>query len=283
VTPARGRIARRRAIALIGTGIAGAIGGCALRYASTLKQIRSTGDLRVGLANGAPWFELDPVSGEWRGVGVGFGRRLAQDLGVRFVPVETSWSQAVAGLQANQYDIMPVLDPTPQRRKAIDFPAASMFHYAMGAIAAVPGLTHWSQFDTPGMKIGVALGTAGDSFAAARAPRARTLRFTSIEEAISAFVARRVDAVIFYFPALVSQHAKIRQGHLVLPDPVRPVSTSAGIRHDPDGAWSRWLSERFASYQREGVSLALFRDYARQFASDEAAADALARKMMGIT
>ncbi|MDF0543002.1 transporter substrate-binding domain-containing protein [Sphingobium sp. H39-3-25] len=277
--PARSALstfARRKFLA----GAVVTLAGCSPRYTSTLDQIRSTGSLRVGMANGAPWFELDPLTGEWKGIGVGLGKRLAQDLGVRFVPVETSWSQAVAGLQSNQYDIMPILDPTPARRKAVDFPEASLFHYAMGAIVSDERLQEWPQFNDKMMRIAVALGTAGDGFAASIAPKATIFRFTTIEEAISAFAARRVDAVIFYFPALVSQYSKIKQGHLVLPKPVRPVSTSAGIRRESNKAWARWLNDHFVRYEASGITSSLFLEYAEQFSRNRDDAVRLANEMM---
>ncbi len=211
------------------------------------------------------------------------GRLLARDLGVRFEPVETSWSQAVAGLQSNQYDIMPILDATPSRRQAIDFPDAPLFRYAMGALVDRSDLGTWAKFDDPTLRIGVALGTSGDSFATRAAPRAAIFRFTSIDEATSAFAAKRVNAVIFYYPALVHQHAKIGIGQLVLPSPAEAVTTNAGIKREPDGAWSRWLSKRFTNYEHSGKMFELFRHYAARFTSNASDTDVLARHMMGMT
>src|SRR5688500_9703122 len=112
----------------------GAMGGAALvaavaappahaqTQAGTLQQIRDRGELRVGVAPGEPWFFKDQRSGEWHGIGWGVAVALARELGVKPTPVETTWGNAVAGLQAGQFDVMFVLDATPQRALALDFP-----------------------------------------------------------------------------------------------------------------------------------------------------------------
>jgi len=49
----------------------------------------------------------------------GHGRNLRVELET----VEVTWGTAVSALQANQIDIMFVLDATPERALAIDFPS----------------------------------------------------------------------------------------------------------------------------------------------------------------
>jgi polar amino acid transport system substrate-binding protein len=61
------------------------------------------------------------------------GKVLAKDLGVKLVPVETTWGNAVAALQAGQIDTMLVLDPTDERRKAADFSDQPFLWYAQGS------------------------------------------------------------------------------------------------------------------------------------------------------
>jgi polar amino acid transport system substrate-binding protein len=79
---------------------------------STWDQIKQHGELRIGVTPGEPWFYKDPASGAWSGIGYAMGQQVAKDLGVKLVPVETTWGNAVAAIQANQIDVMFVLDPT---------------------------------------------------------------------------------------------------------------------------------------------------------------------------
>jgi hypothetical protein len=92
--------------------------------ASTLDQVKAKKQLRIGVTSAEPWFFKDPISEKWTGIGIARGEKLAANLGVEMVPVETTWANAVAALQANQIDLMFVLDPTDERKKAIDFPDA---------------------------------------------------------------------------------------------------------------------------------------------------------------
>src|SRR5262249_55646666 len=73
----------------------------ALAQQSTWQQIKSSGALRIGVTPGEPWYFKDPASGQWSGIGYRMGQQIAQDLGVKLVPVETTWGNSIAALQAN--------------------------------------------------------------------------------------------------------------------------------------------------------------------------------------
>ena len=60
----------------------------------TIAQVKESGKLRIGVASAEPWFYKDPMSEQWTGVGVAMGKRIADELGVEMVPVETSWANA---------------------------------------------------------------------------------------------------------------------------------------------------------------------------------------------
>ena len=69
---------------------------------STWQQIKQRGELRIGVTPGEPWYFKDPASGQWSGIGYRMGQQIAKDLGVKLVPVETTWGNSVAAIQANQ-------------------------------------------------------------------------------------------------------------------------------------------------------------------------------------
>ena len=77
---------------------------------STWDAIKERGSLRVGVTQAPPWFYKDPAGSEWTGLGSSIGKKMAEELGVEFEPVEVTWGSAVAALQANKIDIMFVLD-----------------------------------------------------------------------------------------------------------------------------------------------------------------------------
>lgn len=229
---------------------------------NSLERIKASGHLRVGVTSAEPWFFKDPLSGTWTGIGVAMGQKLASALGVTFEPVETSWATCVAALQANQIDLMFVLDPTEERRKALDFPDAPLFYYAMGALVSeTSAIKTWQDIDKPGTRIGVTLGTSLDKNVTEIAKSAEISRFQNNDLAITAFLARRVDVVVQFHPALVVQYARLKQGKVLLPTPVTPVSTSAGLRKDASPAFRDWVSDQFASLYKAGVPDQLFTAY----------------------
>lgn len=54
---------------------------------STWQHIKQTGELRIGVAQGEPWYFKNPSTGEWDGIGYNIGKELANDLGVKLVTV----------------------------------------------------------------------------------------------------------------------------------------------------------------------------------------------------
>jgi polar amino acid transport system substrate-binding protein len=229
---------------------------------STLDQIKAKKQLRIGVTSAEPWFFKDPLSEKWTGVGITMGEKLAAALGVEMVPVETTWANAVAALQANQIDLMLVLDPTEERRKAVDFPEAPLFYYAMGALVSEQSSWQsWEAIDKSGVRVGVTLGTSLDKNVTAMVKNAAISRFSNNDEAVAAFAAKRVDVVVQFHPALVVQYARLKLGKVILPQPVTPVATSAGLRKEQNTAFRDWVNAQFLELYKAGVPNQLFRTY----------------------
>lgn len=262
---------RRR---LLVTGAVGAgwmtMGAARAAGPSALDALKATGRLRIGVTPADPWYFYDPLSHVWSGIGVSIGKRLAQDLGVTLVPVETTWANSVAALQANQIDTMLVLDPTEQRRKAIDFPDAPLFYYALGALVDRDrAVMSWDDLNEPTVRIGVTFGTSVDRTVSDRLKQASLSRFSNNSEAITAFAKRRVDVVVQTHPALVVQYAALtlageRPARVVLPTPVNAIATSAGLRRNPDHSIADWMSDRFTAYYKAGLPQRLFVTYLKE-------------------
>jgi len=229
---------------------------------STMQKVKQTGELRIGVAPGDPWYFRDPVSGQWTGMGVLLGEQIAKNVGVKSVPVETTWGNSVAALQSGQIDVMFVLDATEERKRAIDFPATPLFYYAQGVLAK-DGMTvkNWDDLNKADVRIGVALGTATDRDLTKRLPNAKIERFTNTDETVAAFNAGRVDAIGFYHPALVIAYSKIKKGSVQIPQPVIALPTSAGVRREADTAFRDMLDAQFDKLYTSGTTQALYAQY----------------------
>jgi polar amino acid transport system substrate-binding protein len=229
---------------------------------STWQQIKQRGELRIGVTPGEPWYFKDPASGQWSGIGYRMGQQVAKDLGVKLVPVETTWGNAVAAIQANQIDVMFVLDATEERKKAVDFPDAPFFWYAEGVLVR-DGLQAqtWTDLDRENVKIAVTLGTAPDRDLTNRLTKAKIERFQNMDEAIAAFYSGRVDGAAFYHPALVMQQARVKKGHVVIPQPVVALATSAGIRREDDKTFRDFLDKEFDKYYKSGETQKFYEEF----------------------
>ncbi len=171
--------------------------GQAQEYNSTWDQVTGTGVLRAGCIPGEPWGYKDPKTGEWGGFGPEIARLLAAELKVEMECVETTWSGAVPGLQANQFDIVAGLDATPQRAMAIDFSTHPMVYYGVAVLARRDHeFTSWEDLNNPDVIVSVPLGTSNDRAASDRLPNATFIRPKTAAEAIAAWVSQRSNLVV---------------------------------------------------------------------------------------
>jgi polar amino acid transport system substrate-binding protein len=255
------------------------LAGVAPVYAqqSTMQKVKQSGELHIGVAQGDPWYYRDPSTGQWTGLGVMIGERIAKDIGVKMVPVETTYANSVAALQSGQIDVMFVLDATEERKRAIDFPDKPLLWYAQGVLAR-DGLVakNWDDLNKPDIRIGVALGTATDRDLTKRLPNAKIERFTNTDETVAAYNAGRVDAIGFYHPALVIAYSKIRKGSVQVPQPVVALPTSAGIRREPDKAFRDMLNTELDKLYTSGETQAMYAQYLKTKGLD-------ASKLPGVT
>lgn len=199
------------------------------------KEIKQRGVLRVGAAQAEPWFYKDPATSGWSGVGVSLGQALANSMGVKLELVEVTWGTAIAAIQANKIDMMPMLDSTPERRQAADFPAVPVLYFAQ-AMLLRDGLnaTTWEELNQPGITIAVTRGSTPEAAAKRLAPKANILTFPTNAETVAAFQAGRADACTMFHPPLVLFQQKIATGKIVLPKPIEYGQTSIAVRKGAD-------------------------------------------------
>jgi len=249
---------------------------------STAQQIKQKGELRIGVTPGEPWFFKDPSTGQWSGIGYSMGQQVAKDLGVKLVPVETTWGNAVAAVQANQIDVMFVLDATEERKKALDFPDNPFFWYAQGVLLKDGRKAKtWSDLDRDDVRIAVTLGTAPDRELTKRMTKAKIERFANMDEAIAAFYSGRVDAASFYHPALVMQQARVKKGTVVIPEPVVALPTSAGVRQETDKTFRDFLNVEFDKYYKNGQTQKFYEEFLTSRGIDPAKAPPILKEQWG--
>jgi len=268
-------VAGSAVVVLTGTG--------ALAQASgTLDEVKKRGSLRVGVTQAPPWYSKDPRTGEWSsGVGVSVGKAMAATLGVRFEPVEVTWGTAIAALQADRIDIMYVLDATPERAAAVDFPKSPLLFYSLAVLAKddLP-VSAWSDLNKAEVRIAVPQATSMDKYLTENVGTAAIQRFPGNTEAIAAFQAGRVDAVCLFHPPLIAARQRLGRGKIVVPTPTTSVPSSAAVRKG-DTAFVEWVDKEIAGYYSSRRIQAWYEEFLKDFGLDPKSAPPIIKEMLG--
>lgn len=247
-----------------------------------LAQIKSRGTLRVGVTQAPPWYSKDPKSGEWSsGLGVSMGKAMAATLGVRFEPVEVTWGTAVAAIQAGKVDIMYMLDATPERAQAVDFPQAPLLFYSLAVLARDDlSVKAWADLNKPSVRIAVPQASSMDKFLTENVSQASIQRFPGNAEAIAAFQANRVDAVCLFHPPLLAARQRLGTGKIVVPTPAQSQASSAAVRKDDDKSFVNWVDQQIAAYYGSGQTQRWYEEFLSGFGLDPKASPPVMKEML---
>lgn len=249
----------------------------------TLAQIKQRGSLRVGVTQAPPWYSKDPKSGEWSsGVGVSMGKAMAAALGVKFEPVEVTWGTAVAALQGNKIDLMYMMDATPERAQAVDFPASPLLFYSMAVLARDDlAVQSWADLNKDSVRIAVPQASSMDKQVSELAPKAQIQRYPGNAEAIAAFQAGRADAVCLFHPPLLAARQRLGRGKIVVPTPVLSQPSSVAVRKEDDKSFVQWVDKAIAGYYASGQTQKWYEEFLVGFGLDPKTAPPVMKEMLG--
>jgi polar amino acid transport system substrate-binding protein len=276
------RIHRRSLLAFAAAAIAPAAWSQASAD-STLAQIKQRGTLRVGVTQAPPWFSKDLKSGDWAsGVGVALGKQMATDLGVKFEPVEVSWGTAIAALQGNKIDMMSMMDATPERAQAVDFPKTPLLYYSLAVLARddLP-VKAWSDLDKPSVRIAVPQASSMDKFLTENVAKAQISRFPDNAAAIAAYQAGRADAVCLFHPPLLAARQKLGSGKIVVPTPAQTQASSVALRKENDKSFVDWVDKEIGKFYASGQTQKWYEEFLVGFGLDPKASPPVMKEMLG--
>ena len=248
----------------------------------TLDQIKQRGSLRIGVTQAPPWFSKDPKTGEWSaGFGISMGKAMAAALGVKFEPVEVTWGTAIAALQGNKIDLMYMLDATPERAQAVDFPTTPLLFYSLAVLARddLP-VKAWADLNKDTVRIAVPQASSMDKFLTENTPKAQIQRFPGNPEAIAAFQAGRADAVCLFHPPLLAARQRLGTGKIVVPLPAQSQPSSAAVRKDDDKSFVQWVDKSMAGYYQSGQTQKWYEEFLVSFGLDPKAAPPVMKEML---
>lgn len=278
-------ITRRTALQSIGAaGLLTGLPGLTLAQAgATLQQIKERGSLRVGVTQAPPWYSKDPKNGEWSsGLGVSMGKAMAASLNVKFEPVEVTWGTAIAALQSNKIDLMYMLDATPERAAAVDFPQTPLLYYSLAVLAKDDlSVKTWEDLNKPNVRIAVPQASSMDKYLTDNVGKAAIQRFPGNAEAIAAFQAGRVEAVCLFHPPLLAARQRLGAGKIIVPTPAQSQPSSVAVRKENDKTFVSWVDKAIGGYYQNGQTQKWYEEFLTEFGLDPKAAPPVMKEKLG--
>jgi polar amino acid transport system substrate-binding protein len=249
--------------------------------AGTLEETKKRGTFRVGVTQAPPWFSKDPKTGQWSsGLGISMGKAMADALGAKLETVEVSWGNAIAALQSDKIDIMFMLDATPERKQAVDFPDSPLLYYSLAVLARDDlAVKTWEDLNKPGVRIAVPQASSMDRFVSEHAAKADLQRFPDNAAAIAAFQSGRVDAVCLFHPPLLAARQRLGKGKIVVPTPAQSQASSAAIRKN-DAEFVAWVDKQLAGFYKSGQTQKWYEAALSDFGLDPALAPPVMKEMI---
>jgi polar amino acid transport system substrate-binding protein len=204
---------------------------------AVLDQIRSSGVLKIPVMTGEePGYIKDPATGQWSGFYYEFLGEIADQLGVKLQPVETTWGNLAADFQSNKIDIAIGVNPNPKRGLVVDYLWEPLFTDAW-AVLTPPGkpVKTWAELNDPSKTVVVQKGSTMQVVAEALLPKAK---ITPVEDrglALMELQSHRADGVLLaVFDALQISNQKI--GDVSVPEPLLRNPATLAVARKPGNA-----------------------------------------------
>ena len=207
---------------------------------------------------------------------------MAADLGVKFEPVEVTWGTAIAAFQGNKIDMMSMMDATPERAQAVDFPKTPLLYYSLAVLARDDlAVKAWADLDQPSVRIAVPQASSMDRYLSEHVGKASIQRFPGNAEAVAAFQAGRADAVCLFHPPLLAARQKLGSGKIVVPTPAESQASSVAVRKESDKSFVEWVDKEIGGYYASGQTQKWYEEFLVGFGLDPKASPPVMKEMLG--
>jgi polar amino acid transport system substrate-binding protein len=237
------------AVGIATAGLAAAVSAAPVRAQpklsdSTWELIKKNGQVRMGVFEYPPYFVRNKSSGEWEGAMVEMGKDIANELKVKFVPVEVGgFAEAVLSLQAGKVDMNFGLQATPIRATAIDF--AGPIYWIEWVTVNNPNFKgkDWADYNKESVKVAVMTGTSDELLLHKMAPKATRVEFKLIADVALAVSSGRADAfTTTVLASMVMKQKNPALGDFMNPKPRVALPGYIGLRLEDDQRWQKFLN-----------------------------------------
>jgi polar amino acid transport system substrate-binding protein len=200
---------------------------------------------------------------------------------VKFEAVEVTWGTAIAALQSNKIDIMYMLDATPERAQAVDFPKAPLLFYSLAVLARDDlNVSKWEDLNQASVRIAVPQASSMDRFLSENVGKANIQRFPGNPEAIAAFQAGRADAVCLFHPPLLAARQRLGRGKIVVPTPAQSQPSSAAVRREDNKDFLAFVDDALVTHYKSGQTQKWYEEFLVGFGLDPKASPPVMKEML---
>ena len=222
---------------------------------STIQKILQRGELRVGFESGYVPFEMTDKKGNFIGFDMDYGRRLAKEMGVKFVPVNTAWDGIIPALVTDKFDIiMGGMTITQERNLKVAFAEP----YIVVGQTILLNKKHegtvksYKDLNDPKYILTSRMGTTGEQAIKKMIPKATYKGFESEAEAGLEVINGKADALVYDLPFcgfLYGSQGKGKTVFLSKPFTYEPLAWAIN-QGDPD--FLNWLNNFLRQTRGDG-------------------------------
>ncbi len=237
-------------LVVFGIGLAGSA------TADTLTEIVERGELRVAVQSGQAPFAFVDKNGKPAGSMVDFAQDMADRMGVKLKVLDFDWDGLIPALLSGKADIL-AADMTPTLKRALKISFCDPWYYVQPCVFTKTDAAYKTLEDInkPGVKVGVLLGSTGETIAKKLLPNAEIKSYKGSGRLIvQALVAGHVDAgvnddlaVLTVLPDFPPNSVRLFDKRLGSgKDPL-----SFAVRHESVNLW-QWINLYFETARNDG-------------------------------
>ncbi len=221
---------------------------------SVLDEIVKRGELHVGLEAGYMPFELKNKQGDIVGFDVDMAERMAKDLGVKLVLVNTAWDGIIPSLLTKKFDIiMSGMTITPERNIQVNFanPYITVGQTILVHKKHEGTVKSYADLNDPKFVIATKLGVTAE-YATKRFIGNATIRlFETEQEAAMEVINGKADAFVYDLPYNASFFSQNGENLFFIDEPFTYEPLAWAIRKG-DYDFMNWLNNFLAQVKGDG-------------------------------
>lgn len=217
-------------------------------------KILKRGEIRVGFESGYVPFEMTSKNRKFIGFDIDLANELAKAMGVRFVPVNTSWDGIISKLIKGKFDIIiSGMNITEARSRWVDFsdPYVAVGQRVLLNRRHKNKIQSYKDLNRPKFIVTSRIKTTGEQAVKKYIPKATYKGFDSEAKAALEVVNGKADAMVYDLPFITyvfSQH-KNKTSFLDTPITEEPLSIAIN-KGDPE--MLNWINDFLRQIKSDG-------------------------------